>query len=112
MLPSKNRLSKTSDFKELALKGRPFYSSFLTLKILKESGLTSRFGVVVSARVSKKATVRNKIKRRITEIVRLNLNNLSAGFKIMIFLKPAAASKNYREIKEEIGKLLKQARIL
>ena len=42
MLPSKNRLSKTSDFKELALKGRPFYSSFLTLKILKESGINPK----------------------------------------------------------------------
>lgn len=112
MLPLKNRLSKARNFKELALKGRSFYSPPFTIKVLRENEPTIRFGVVIPARVSKKATVRNKIKRRIVEVIRLDLNRLKTGFKVMILVRPAAINKNYREIKEEIEKLFKQSRIL
>ena len=111
MLPKANRLTKETDFKLLAKKGRLFYSSLFTIKLNKKKNFASRFGVVISAKVSKKAVVRNKVKRRITEIIRLALPKIKSEFDVMILVKPVVAEKNYKEIKEDLEKLFKKARI-
>ncbi len=80
MLGKENRLRRKKDFEEIFKKGRSFKESFLVLKILKNNLKVSRFGFVVSQKVSKKAVVRNKIKRRLREIVGLNIKkNLQIG---------------------------------
>lgn len=112
MLPRAHRLTKETDFKLLAQEGQSFYSPLFTIKILKAKDADSRFGVVISAKVSKKAVVRNKIKRRITEIIRLALPKIKSGFDVMILVKTVVAEKNYQEIKEDIEKLFKKANIL
>ena len=116
MLPKKNRLVKQTDFKLLAQKGRGYYSPFFTLKVLKDSGGPifghSLFGIVISARVSKKAVVRNRLKRQIAEIIRLRLDGLKPGYKIMILAKPILVGKEYLQIKEQLEKYLTQAKIL
>lgn len=112
MLLKANRLTKETDFKLLARKGRPFYSSLFTIKILKVEAVDSRFGVVISTKVSKKAVIRNKIKRRITEIIRLNIAKIKLGVDVMILVKPIVVDKSYQEIKDEIEKLFIKAKIL
>ncbi len=112
MLSKANRLTKEADFKLLAKKGRPFYSSLFTIKLLKSKDTDSRFGVVISSKVSKKAVVRNKIKRRITEVIRLSMPKIKSGFDVMILVKSIVAEKSYQEIKEDIEKLFKKAQLL
>ena len=59
-------------------------------------------GLAVSRRVSKKATVRNLLKRRAREIFRKNLDNIKEGHALFfIFLKPAAAL-SFQELEKEI----------
>lgn len=114
MLPKENRLKGSQYFKRIAHESRPFHSFYFTLKKLanKDSRLPSQFGLIVSAKVSKKSTVRNQLKRRMREIIRLNLKNLKSGFKIMLLAKNQVVGKAYWEIKEDLENLLKKARLL
>ena len=111
MLPKANRLTKETDFKQLAKKGKSFHSPLFIIKVLTTKNSVSRFGVVISTKVSKKAVIRNIIKRRITEVIRLLLPKMKLGFMMMILAKPIVANKNYQEIKEDIEKLFSKVRM-
>ena len=112
MLPKANRLVKKADFQLLAQKGKPFYSPLFTLKVFKSAREASQFGIVISAKVSKKAVVRNKIKRRMTEIIKKMPASLAKNKKVMILVKPVAATKDYPVIKEELERLFNKAGLL
>ena len=109
MLAKANRLAKESDFKRLALKGRFSFGSLFNLKSLPNKLPISRFGIVISAKVSKKATVRNLIKRRMTEAIRLRLGQLKTGLDIMLVVKKEAVVADYQAIDQELVKLFKKA---
>ena len=109
MLPASSRLFKESDFKRLALKGRFTFGVLFNLKVLRNPEEVSCFGVVISAKVSKKATVRNLIKRRKTDAIRLMLPELKIGFDAMLIVKKEAIGMNYKAIEAEIRKVFKKA---
>lgn len=112
MLKFLNHLTKEEDFKLLAKKGRPAYSALFGAKVMANKLPESRFGLVISAKVSKKATVRNLIKRRLTEIIRLNLAKIKPGFDVMILVKTGAVGKKYQELEQALGELLNKGKIL
>jgi ribonuclease P protein component len=111
MLPKAHRLVKRKDFQLLAQKGKPFYSPLFTLKIFKSAVDASQFGIVISAKVSKKAVVRNKIKRRLTEVIR-KMDNLAKNKKVMILVKAAAVDKDFLVLKDELERLFRKAGLL
>ena len=67
-------------------------------------------GLIVSKKVSKKAVVRNKIKRRLREIFRLNQNSLDS-FDIVIIAKQNAAECEYADLEKNFIKALKNAEV-
>lgn len=106
-----NRL-KSKDFKEMRKKGRFFNEPFLSL-IKTENNLNqNRFGFVVSQKISKKAVIRNKIKRRLREIIRNNLDKIKKNYNVIFIAKKGIEEKEFKEIKEIIEQLLKRARLL
>ena len=112
MLPRVNRLTKEQDFKRLALRGRFFFGRFFNIKALRGDIPDSRFGIVISAKVSKKATVRNLLKRRLTEVIRLDLPNILPGFELMIVVTKEAIDLDYATIKDNLEAILKKIGIL
>lgn len=107
MLPKKNRLKKDKDFKNIYLKGRVFQNNFFIIRILENYQDINRFGFVVSGNVSKKAVERNKLKRRLREIVRKNLNYFRKGYDFVIIAKKDSCNKSYKILKENLLSLLK-----
>ena len=71
---------------------RPFFDPLFSVKFLPRIELPNRFAFVVSTKVSKKAVVRNRLKRILREFVRRNLANFAVGDYVVI-VKPAAAKK-------------------
>ncbi len=112
MLPKNNRLRQKKDIDDVFRKGKGFKEDFLILKTKKNNLDKLRFGFVVSQKVSKKASLRNKIKRRLREIVRKKLKNFKKGTDNLIITAPGAETKDFREIEETINKLFKKANIL
>lgn len=113
MLPRENRLKKKKDFERVFRKGKGVKGNFLVLKILekKENKEEPRFGFIVSQKVSKKATLRNKIKRRLREAVRKNLKFLKKGIDGIFIALPGIKDKDFQKIKEEVEFLLKKTKV-
>jgi len=112
MLPRANRLVKESEFKQVAQKARPLHSQFLILKKIPFYDNPTVFGLVISAKVSKKAVVRNQIRRRLRAILRSGLPNIASGFKVMLVVKNAMIGRNFKEIESDLNGLLKKSNLL
>lgn len=102
MLNRFNRLSKNKDFDKVFQKGRSSYKEVLGAKLIPNNLDYNRFGVLVGLKVSKKATVRNKIKRQIKTAIRLNEPFLKKGYDCVIVVFPLILAKNYQEIRDDL----------
>jgi len=112
MLPIVNRLKKEKDFERVFKKGRSWKENFLYLKAANNSLKESRFGFAVSKKFSPKATVRNKIKRRLREIIKTNLPCLKKGADIVIIVLPGLEAGDFWELEEMVKRLLEKAGIV
>ncbi len=112
MLADKNRLKKKKDFENILKKGRTFKEDFLVLKVIKNKEKKIRFGFIVSKKISLKAVVRNKVKRRLRESVKPKIELLKKGVDIVIISLPGIREKSFKEIEKIIIKLLKRTGFL
>ncbi|MDJ0595395.1 MAG: ribonuclease P protein component [Pleurocapsa sp. MO_226.B13] len=116
-LPKAHRLSNRRDYRAVYEQGIRRYSPHLTLIALLTKPETisltqSKFGISISKKVSKKAVVRNRIKRQIKGIVRSKLKEIAPGWKIVIVVKPKAIECKYEHFLRELEELLKQAKVI
>jgi ribonuclease P protein component len=102
MLPKVNRLTKKKDFDAVWQKGRSSFDKTIGVKILANGLAINRFGIMVGLKVSKKAVERNKIKRRIREIIRSETANFKIGFDIAITAMPAARGLEFVELQRSL----------
>ena len=80
----------------------------MVLCIARNSLPYSRFGFSVSKRVGK-ATVRNRVRRRLREAVRLDRTAIAPGWDVVFIARPAIAAATYAEIAATVRDLLRQA---
>ena len=112
MLARKHRLSKSKDCKKILSKGRSFFSPSFRIKYLANNLENFRTTVVVSAKISKKAAVRNHLKRQVREILRLNLKQIKPGYDLLVSLNKQALQKDYQQLAKELLANLSRARLL
>lgn len=110
MLPKTNRLKKKKDIERVFKNGKGFKEDFLILKVLKNDLENSRFAFIVSQKVSKKAVLRNKIRRRLSELVRLKIKEIKKGLDIVLLALPGLEERNFWETEETINKLFQKAK--
>lgn len=111
MLPKKNRLTKEKDFKNIYKNGKSSYTGSLGVKIAVNNLLINRYGILVGTKISKKAVIRNKIKRQIKEIIRLQEEKVKKGYDIVVITLPGIRENKYEQIEEQIFKNLKKLRL-
>ncbi len=75
-LNKKNRLKKKKDFETVFKKGKAVKGNFLFVKYFGNNLGLPRIAFVVSLKVSKKAVIRNRIRRTISEIVSKSLKKI------------------------------------
>ncbi len=112
MLPKKYRLISKKDFEKVFKTGRGRHGKILGIKFAQNNLENSRFGFIISKKVSPKAVMRNRIKRQVREIIHLNLDSIKNGLDIVIICHPEIIKKNYQEIEEAILKTIKEIKIL
>jgi ribonuclease P protein component len=116
MLKKLYRLNKTKDIQNLMKTGRAFYSPILMVKAKANDLAHSRFAIIVSNKVSKKATQRNLIKRRLREIVRLQLDKLETGADVAILASAKMIDSKgtvlgYESMAKELEQVFKKAHL-
>lgn len=68
-----------------------------------------KFGFVVPKKVIAKAVERNKVERRIREVLRIHLASLPARIALVVQVKKEAADSTMDLLRRDIEKLLEQA---
>lgn len=100
-LPLKYRLSKSHEIEEILKRGRSFSSAFFRARFIPAPGL-KKFALIVGLKVSKKAVIRNKIKRKLSEIIKLNIPKIKPGYSVVILVKPQAADEEFKNLEEDL----------
>ncbi|MGD1920809.1 MAG: ribonuclease P protein component [Pleurocapsa sp.] len=116
-LPKAHRLKKRQAYRAVYEGGIRRYSPHLTLIALQadRDGLAScstTFGISISKKVSKKAVIRNRIKRQIQGVIRTKLKAVDPGWKVVIVIKPKAIECKYEHFLRELEELIKKAKII
>ncbi|MDD3284886.1 MAG: ribonuclease P protein component [Patescibacteria group bacterium] len=112
MIAKKFRFGKKADFDRVFNSQNKFYSNNFVLRFYKTKNLNNRFSIVVSKKISKKAVVRNKIRRRVYEILRFNLEKMKISYDIIFLVKKGVVDMEYFDIEKEIFYILKKSRLL
>ncbi len=108
MLPKENRLKKEKEFETVFKGGRMLRGNYVFLKYLANGTDKTKVGFVVSKKISKLAVARNKIKRRMREIVRLRKKEIKEGLSIIFVSLPPIKDIGYEEIEKDISVLLEK----
>ena len=108
MLKKPYRLSRQKDFGRLKHSGRSFFCPAFRLRCLANNLVRSRFAVVVSTKISKKAVVRNRLRRQILEIIRLNLDKIKPGNDFIIAVNQKALGLTSAQLEHEFLSALKK----
>lgn len=72
----------------------------------------SRLGVSISQKVSKKAVVRNRIKRHLKAAFRQLRPRITAGWLIVIVVRPSAVQCDYWQFLQELEQMLISAEVI
>lgn len=102
MLASKYRLKKKINFARIEIDGVMHQSKSFGMGIYNRKDKdVSRFGFIISTRISKLAVVRNKIKRIMSEVIRKNIKNIKNGYDVVFLIKPSAVKIEKEELEKE-----------
>jgi ribonuclease P protein component len=101
-----NRICSRKEFGEIKKEGKLLgFSSFGAL-ILKKEDKEKKFGFIISKKISKRAVDRNKIKRRMAEVIKKNFGKFEDGIRVVFLAKKEILNKKITEIENEISKLI------
>lgn len=101
MLASKNRLKKKINFARIEIDGRMTQSKSFGMGVFdRKDNLDSHFGFIISTKISKKAVIRNRIKRIMADVIRINLDKIKKGLEVLFLLKPSVVKLS----REQLGK--------
>lgn len=112
-LPKTLRLKHWQDFQTVYQQGKRHRHSNLLMRVLGDRQADhSRFGITVSQKVSKKATVRNRLKRQIRAVINHFQSQIKPGFDVVIIVLPQGIGCNYERFLRELEQLFSQAGII
>ena len=131
-LPKANRLKSRKDFQAVFREGIRRNTPHFTLRALRPSNSkdltgpswdtpvnhsaipSTKFGISISTKVSKKAVVRNGLKRQITAALHKMLPKLLPGWRLVIIVKPTALESQCvkEQFLQELEQLLVKAEVL
>jgi len=112
MLKKKLRIRKQKDFDNIFSKGSYFSEKFLGLKVVENKLEISRFGFIVSNKISKKAVERNRIKRLLREVIRLKQDKIKPGFDAIFIFRGKEIKKSFKDVDAVVENLLKRSGLL
>ena len=84
----------------------------MTLKIVANGKEFSRFGFVISTKVSKRSTIRNSIRRRLREALRLRFAEIKPGFDGVFMCRPETKTLEYADFVKIVDELLNKTKLL
>jgi ribonuclease P protein component len=105
----RQRLTGSKRFSQIHVEGRSAANRLLVIRYLANGSDSSRFGFLVSKRIGN-AVVRNRVKRRLREAVRLS--PVKIGWDALFIARRGAGTAKYQELKDATDNLLRRANLV
>lgn len=102
-MEKEGRLTKSEEFTLVYNEGNTQADRYLVLKARPNQLEFSRYGISVSKRIGN-AVIRNRVKRRLREILRLP--SLNPGWDIILIARGPAADSDYHQLNKSVINLL------
>ncbi len=97
-LPSNLRLKESRDFAQIKAGGVSQAGRFLVLAVLKDTDIPAfRFGLITGKKLGN-AVARNRIRRRLREIIRAHRSEIQPGFKFVTIARWRAPQAELKEL--------------
>lgn len=109
---SPDKLRSRKDFKLVFQNGRRVYGRYFNLYFMPNKTGVSRWAVVVSTKVSKRAVRRNRLRRRLASLVKASQGSLQPGYDLVIVVKTDFFKQSTNEINQEYGRMISGASLL
>lgn len=110
MLAKKFKLTGTKDFARVQDTGKVFQSNNFGIAYVERGDAEpSKFGFIVSTKISKEAVNRNRCKRAMSEAVRINSIHLKTGFDVVFLAKTSISRISTADIMKEVNFSLREA---
>jgi ribonuclease P protein component len=110
LLRSEQRLRRAADVTQVRQEGQAWRHPLLVLLACPNGRTYSRFGFVTSRRIGQ-AVVRNRVKRRLREAVRQQVDDIAAGWDCLFIARTPIAQAPYRLVETAVTQLLQRANL-
>ena len=94
-------LKKNSDFRRLYSKGKSAATPYVVVYCRRSRGEGNRLGYTVSTKLGH-AVVRNRVRRRLREIYRLNAHRFKTGYDIVIVARSRCVGAEYAKMEQSV----------
>ena len=105
-MKKKNIIKKEKDFTNI-INNYPYQKNDYFVIYYKENDEKNRYGITVPKKTGK-AHIRNKIKRRIKNIIDLNEKNIHKYYDYVIIIRKRLLELNYKQIELNLISLMKE----
>ncbi|WP_313756652.1 ribonuclease P protein component [Tissierella sp.] len=105
------RLRSNIEFRKVYSGGKNYWNRNLILYVRKNSVGNSRVGYSITKKIGN-SVVRNKIRRKMKEIYRLNFNNIKSNYDLIFIPKKNVVDISYKELESAMLHILKLAGML
>ena len=103
-------IKKNHEFRRLYSKGKSVASQYIVIYAKHNNQPSNRIGITVSKKVGG-AVQRNRVRRRLKEIYRLNEDKLNTGYDIVFVARVNSRYAKYRELENSVLSLCKKLKI-
>jgi ribonuclease P protein component len=113
-MPLNKSLRSKKEFDLVYKKGKIVSGIFFSLRFFESNKSPDdlRVGIVLGLNVSKKAVIRNKKRRQLQSIIRLNRDGIKKGYWLVVLAREKILDGSYQDLEKEFLGLCKKAGIL
>lgn len=106
------RLLRTGDFARVRAEGRTFPGRYVVISVLKAGDIAGWKCGIISPKKTGIAVVRNRLRRRMRELVRAETGRLRDGQWFVLIIRWKAAEASFQELKKDWMAAAKRAALL
>ncbi len=110
-MEKKFRLRKNMEFKKVYKFGKNYWNRNLILYVRKNGLEDTRVGYTITKKIGN-SVVRNKLRRRMKEIYRLNFHRIKKGYDLIFIPKKNIVDISYDELESSMIHIMKIAGVL
>ena len=104
-------LKQNSDFRLVYTRGKNAVSPRVVIYCRKNRRKGNRVGFTVSRKLGN-AVTRNRVRRRLREIMRLHDGELRKGYDLILVARSRAVNTDYRKLESDVLRCLEQLQLL